>query len=1344
MSGTIPPIPPPPDTTGNPNPSKAGMTPNDTINTTTTTNVAQTVVYENLPQLLDSRGGSHVTNVPKFDKEDFTSWKVRALHANQKRFYKKSERVGSDRKPIENPKKLVLLVGKLVIFGKTVLQTKPPDLPIHPQTTPSTNPNPTHHPSTKHLPKTLVIIKRITKVKAKMVVLTKRIDDLTNRNNEKGKNEKEKSEKGLTAESFNWDEESVSLEDEGTTKIRAFMAIAEDEPSVGKADARSGQWVDITMKKDHRKNLVNKFDLLKQELSLHKSGLCNLKNTVSINCSFQIEVITVNLENEYLKDEISDLKRFIDKWTCSKVTLDQLLSEQIPSNIVKALRGRYSLISLSDLTLNMADLTLDTYVPKKTKPTSVKVSPTSVKVSPGYVIKKNTKNKSPVVSESCTDKKVDSSTEQLLLTLIEELTVLRSTPMAGYQGLLASNPQNPLKSRFAYVNGLKHNLISISQMCDANFKVLFTKTQGTIFNKNDEVDLIALRRRDVYVIDMLSFNKDSNECFFSKASPTCEKGKHHRASFKTKRSFSINKSLHHFHMDLYRPVKPQTISHNKYTLVIVDEYSRDHLGNFDEKVDDGFFIGYSLVAKSFRVFNIRRQEMEETLHVTFSEDDEAISPSNIEGDAINFNENKSFPNDEFIEPRSKATQYPPEFTKADDHPALNKLNQPESVDYLKSVETQYNVIIDPISDIQPSPTTIQPSADLIEPLKEEGWIIVMQEELNQFERNKVWTLVPKPHGKTIIRTKWIWKNKMDENEVVIKNKARLIAQGYNQHEGIDYKETFAPVARLEAIRIFLAYAAYMGFMVYQIDVKSAFLNGKLSKELYVQQPPGFESSEFSNHVCKLDKALYGLKQSPKAWYQANPKESHLVTIKRTFKYRKGTLNLSLWDCQILGGKLVCWSAKKQSSVAMSSVEAEYVVFAGCCAQVLWIDYDVLYDKYTTEVDEATKTITFSLLFVKKSLTLTRDEFITAIGLPIYSNAVLLTPKKTVRAGLATLAKLYQEPEILFSKKVNANDTANKSSSRTFVQPITQPKALTDLKSKKKKILPSFQPKSSYKEVKEFGLESMKDITFDQIMDEIGHKNKDTKKAESPYDTESKIKIIKSFQATAAFSSLLIHQGSQRSTSDDLDKKVTNDEPPVKKLKYLILTSSLIPSPTPLKSIMPESFQKPDATKMTMDQFTKHLTKTTSSIFYHTPPREPTPPRDPTTLKDESKRKGIGIEDPLKDIMPFMKEGDIVVDGMHKNLVPPLRVEGRKGLVIKEPESGIFFYNDTFDLVFQREEEFYLDTTTQWIRICNSIQRGSLEVEEMFAKLELTIEAREDVTKARIIVKDNLDGLGQHM
>ncbi|GKC51010.1 retrovirus-related pol polyprotein from transposon TNT 1-94 [Tanacetum coccineum] len=155
---------------------------------------------------------------------------------------------------------------------------------------------------------------------------------------------------------------------------------------------------------------------------------------------------------------------------------------------------------------------------------------------------------------------------------------------------------------------------------------------------------------------------------------------------------------------------------------------------------------------------------------------------------------------------------------------------------------------------------------LIEAMEEEGWVLV--EELNHFERNKVWTLVPKPYGKTIIRLKWVFRNKMDEEEIVTKNKARLVAKGYKQEEGIDYDEMFAPVARLKGIRIFLAYASYMGFTVYHMDVKSAFLNGKISEVVYVEQPHGFESNGFPNHVFKSNKALYGLKQAPRARYES--------------------------------------------------------------------------------------------------------------------------------------------------------------------------------------------------------------------------------------------------------------------------------------------------------------------------------------------------------------------------------------------------------------------------------------------------------------------------------------------
>ncbi|GJS30514.1 putative ribonuclease H-like domain-containing protein [Tanacetum coccineum] len=146
------------------------------------------------------------------------------------------------------------------------------------------------------------------------------------------------------------------------------------------------------------------------------------------------------------------------------------------------------------------------------------------------------------------------------------------------------------------------------------------------------------------------------------------------------------------------------------------------------------------------------------------------------------------------------------------------------------------------------------------------WIESMQDELNQFERLQVWELVPHPEGKNIIALKWLWKNKYDAENIVVRNKTRLVAKGYKQEEGIDFEESFAPVARLEAVRMFIAYAAHKNITIFQMDVKTAFLNGPLKEEVYVSQPEGFIDPEFPDHVYRLKKALYGLKQAPRAWY----------------------------------------------------------------------------------------------------------------------------------------------------------------------------------------------------------------------------------------------------------------------------------------------------------------------------------------------------------------------------------------------------------------------------------------------------------------------------------------------
>ena len=138
----------------------------------------------------------------------------------------------------------------------------------------------------------------------------------------------------------------------------------------------------------------------------------------------------------------------------------------------------------------------------------------------------------------------------------------------------------------------------------------------------------------------------------------------------------------------------------------------------------------------------------------------------------------------------------------------------------------------------------------------------MHDELLQFQRNDVWTLVPRPKGEHIIGTKWIFRNKNDKEGNVILNKARLVAQGYSQMEGVDYDETFALVARMESIRIHLALACQLKFKLYQMDVKTTFLNRILKEDVYVAQPKGFIDPHFPDHVLYLKKALYGLKQAP--------------------------------------------------------------------------------------------------------------------------------------------------------------------------------------------------------------------------------------------------------------------------------------------------------------------------------------------------------------------------------------------------------------------------------------------------------------------------------------------------
>nr|GFC64487.1 retrovirus-related Pol polyprotein from transposon TNT 1-94 [Tanacetum cinerariifolium] len=175
-----------------------------------------------------------------------------------------------------------------------------------------------------------------------------------------------------------------------------------------------------------------------------------------------------------------------------------------------------------------------------------------------------------------------------------------------------------------------------------------------------------------------------------------------------------------------------------------------------------------------------------------------------------------------------------------------------------------------------------------EAMTDPAWIESMQEELLQFKRMDVWVLVPIPDNISPLTLKSIFKNKHDEDQTVIRNKSRLVMRGYRQEEGLDFEESFAPVARMEAIRIFLAYAAHKSFTVFQLDVKTAFLHGSLKEDVYVCQPEGFIDADHPSHVYKLKKALYGLKQAPRAWYD------ELSTFLLQNHFIKGTIDPTLF------------------------------------------------------------------------------------------------------------------------------------------------------------------------------------------------------------------------------------------------------------------------------------------------------------------------------------------------------------------------------------------------------------------------------------------------------------------
>nr|GEV61937.1 putative ribonuclease H-like domain-containing protein [Tanacetum cinerariifolium] len=468
----------------------------------------------------------------------------------------------------------------------------------------------------------------------------------------------------------------------------------------------------------------------------------------------------------------------------------------------------------------------------------------------------------------------------------------------------------------------------------------------------------------------------------------------------------------------------------------------DHLGKFNGKSDDGLFIGYSLYSKAFRVYNIRTRKVEENFHIRFLEnkpiiagdgpkslfDIDALTKSmNYMPIVVGTNSNDFVGTEESIGAghAGKVTGSSNDYilmplwkdgllfdssskNASSDEPqpssdAGNKddegVSKKSGIDDQKRPENSTQDVNTVGPSINTTSTSVNPKVN--QALKDLSWIEAMQDELLQFKLQQVWTLVDLSYGKRAIETKWIYRNKKDERDIVVRNKARLVAQGHTQEEGIDYDEVFTLVARIEAIGLFLAYASFKDFVVYQMDVKSAFLYGKIKEEVYVCQPLGFEDPEFPDRVYKVEKALYGLYQAPRAWYKT------LSTYLLDNGFYRGQIDKTLFIKRVKGDillvqvyvddiifgstrKEICTEFEKMmhKKFQMSSM-GELTFFLGL--QVTQKDDEIFISQYKY-VDEILKKFSFSTIKtastpIETSKPLLKDENAEDVNVHLYTSMI---------------------------------------------------------------------------------------------------------------------------------------------------------------------------------------------------------------------------------------------------------------------------------------------------------------------------------------------------------------------
>ncbi|GJU56961.1 retrovirus-related pol polyprotein from transposon TNT 1-94 [Tanacetum coccineum] len=327
--------------------------------------------------------------------------------------------------------------------------------------------------------------------------------------------------------------------------------------------------------------------------------------------------------------------------------------------------------------------------------------------------------------------------------------------------------------------------------------------------------------------------------------------------------FTQNRSIIHTRYnktsyELLRGRKPNIAYFHVFGSLCYPTNDRDDLGKMKPKADIGVFIGYSETSTGFRIYNRRTKMIMETIHVKFDELTAMASEHDcLEPELQRFNNYNSS-----AEPMNNPS-------KED----LDNLFGPMFEEYYeqKSSDTPIYSAAQPTQVHEDSPSTSSIIVD-------EQTSPISLTEADEFDQEDTAALLciiePKNikeamadhKEKNIIALKWLWKNKCDAKNIVVRNKTRLVAKGYKKEEGIDFEESFAPVARLEAIRMFIAYVAHKNITIFQMDVKTAFLNGHFKEEVYVSQPEGFIDPEFPDHVYRLKKALYCLKQAPRAWY----------------------------------------------------------------------------------------------------------------------------------------------------------------------------------------------------------------------------------------------------------------------------------------------------------------------------------------------------------------------------------------------------------------------------------------------------------------------------------------------